>query len=86
MRLAATLALPLVLGGCVTAGEYAVKNADFPWSRRQRPKPPQADRVVQNQEQPIRLQAGEGADGEEVDRRRDGSPVALLNNKGLQAA
>ncbi|RVG01716.1 TolC family protein [Sinorhizobium meliloti] len=29
MKLAATLALPLVLGGCVTAGEYAVKNAGF---------------------------------------------------------
>jgi len=28
-RLAATLALPLVLGGCVSATEYAAKNAGF---------------------------------------------------------
>ena len=88
MRLAATLALPLVLGGCVTAGEYAVKNAGFSLVAATTAEAAGKQTVwVQNQEQARSvskrvkaLMAKKSIDVETAVQ------VALLNNKGLQAA
>lgn len=88
MKLAATLALPLVLGGCVTAGEYAVKNAGFSLVAATTAEAADKQTVwVQNQEQARSvservktLMAKKAIDVETAVQ------VALLNNKGLQAA
>ncbi|WOS66748.1 TolC family protein [Sinorhizobium fredii] len=88
MKLAGTLALPLVFGGCVSASEYAAKNAGFSsveaktagatgkqtvWVQNQ-----QHARVVSDRVQT--LMAMKTLDVETAIQ------VALLNNKGLQAA
>ncbi|MEZ0000030.1 TolC family protein [Sinorhizobium fredii] len=88
MKLAATLALPLVLGGCVSASEYAAKNAGFSsveaktagaigkqtvWVQNQQQARVVSDRVKS-------LIAKKTLDVETAVQ------VALLNNKGLQAA
>ncbi|MQW86114.1 TolC family protein [Sinorhizobium saheli] len=88
IRLAATLALPLVLGGCVSASEYAAKNAGFfsvetktaeaagkqtVWIQNQQQARVVSDRVKT-------LMAKKTIDVETAVQ------VALLNNKGLQAA
>lgn len=88
MKPAATLALPLVLGGCVTAGEYAVKNAGFSLVAATTAEAAGKQTVwVQNQEQARSvservkaLMAKKAIDVETAVQ------VALLNNKGLQAA
>ncbi|MFQ6160832.1 MULTISPECIES: TolC family protein [Sinorhizobium] len=88
VKLAAALALPLVLGGCVSASEYAAKNAGFSsveaktaeavgkqtvWIQNQQHARVVSDRVKS-------LMAKKAIDVETAVQ------VALLNNKGLQAA
>lgn len=87
-RLAATLALPLVLGGCVSATEYAAKNAGFSSVEAKTAEATGKQTVwVQNQQQARvvsdrvkTLIAKKTIDVETAVQ------IALLNNKGLQAA
>lgn len=88
LKLAATLALPLFLGGCVSANEYAAKNAGFSSVEARTAEAAGKNTVwVQNQEQARvvsdrvkTLMAKKSIDVETAVQ------VALLNNKGLQAA
>ncbi len=88
VKRAAALALPLVLGGCVSASEYAAKNAGFSaveaktaeavrkqtvWIQNQQHARVVSDRVKT-------LMAKKAIDVETAVQ------VALLNNRGLQAA
>ncbi len=88
VKLAAALALPLVLGGCVSASEYAAKNAGFSSVEAKTAEATGKQTVwVQNQQQAQvvsdrvkTLMAKKAIDVETAVQ------VALLNNKGLQAA
>ena len=88
MKLAATLVLPLVLGGCVSTTEYAAKDAGFSLVKGKTAEAAGKQTVwVQNQQQARivsdrvkTLMAKKTIDVETAVQ------VALLNNKGLQAA
>ncbi len=88
IRLVATFALPLLLGGCVSATEYAAKNAGFSSVEAKTAEATGKQTVwVQNQQQARvvsdsvkTLMAKKAIDVETAVQ------VALLNNKGLQAA
>ncbi|MBD9498901.1 TolC family protein [Ensifer adhaerens] len=88
LKLAATLALPFVVGGCVSATEYAAKDAGFPSVEARTSEATGKQTVwVQNQQQARvvsdrvkTLIAKKTLDADTAVQ------VALLNNKGLQAA
>lgn len=88
LKLAATIAVPLILGGCVSAAEYSQKNAGFSSVSATTAEVTGKNTVwVQNQHdaqavagQVKRLLARKSIDAETAVQ------VALLNNKGLQAA
>uniref|UniRef100_UPI000563E9FE TolC family protein n=1 Tax=Rhizobium fredii TaxID=380 RepID=UPI000563E9FE len=88
MKLAGTLALPLVLGGCVSVSEYAAKNAGFSFVEAKTAGATGKQTVWVQNEQQARvvsdrvktLIAKKTLDVETAVQ------VALLNNKGLQAA
>ncbi|KSV64097.1 copper resistance protein [Sinorhizobium sp. GL2] len=87
-KLAATLALPLVVGGCVSATEYAAKDAGFPSVEARTSEATGKQTVwVQNQQQARvvsdRVKTLIAKKTLDVDTAVQ---VALLNNKGLQAA
>ncbi|WP_104668435.1 TolC family protein [Ensifer adhaerens] len=88
LKLAATLALPLVVGGCVSATEYAAKDAGFPSVEARTSEATGKQTVwVQNQQQARvvsdRVRTLIAKRTLDVDTAVQ---VALLNNKGLQAA
>ena len=88
LKLAATIAVPLILGGCVSAGEYSQKNAGFSSVSATTAEATGKNTVwVQNQNdakavagQVKTLLARKSIDAETAVQ------IALLNNKGLQAA
>jgi outer membrane protein TolC len=88
LKLAATLALPLVIGGCVSATDYAAKDAGFPSVDARTSEATGKQTVwVQNQQQARvvsdRVKMLITKKTLDVDTAVQ---VALLNNKGLQAA
>lgn len=88
LKLVATLALPLVVGGCVSATEYAAKDAGFPSVEARTSEATGKQTVwVQNQQQARvvsdRVKTMIAKKTLDVDTAVQ---VALLNNKGLQAA
>jgi len=88
LKLAATVALPLILGGCVSAAEYSQKNSGFSSVSNKTAEASGKDTVwIQNRHdaQAVAgrvktLLAKKNVDVETAVQ------VALLNNKGLQAA
>lgn len=88
LKLAATVALPLILGGCVSAAEYSQKNSGFSSVSNKTAEATGKDTVwIQNRHdaQAVsgrvkRLLAKKNVDVETAVQ------VALLNNKGLQAS
>lgn len=88
LKLAATVALPLILGGCVSAAEYSQKNSGFSSVSNKTAEATGKDTVwIQNRHDAQvvsgrvkTLLAKKNVDVETAVQ------VALLNNKGLQAA
>ncbi len=88
VKLAAALALPLVLGGCVSGSEYAAKNAGFSSVEAKTAEAVGKQTVwIQNQQHARvvsdRVKTLMGKKAIDVETAVQ---VALLNNKGLQAA
>ncbi|MDX0973302.1 TolC family protein [Sinorhizobium medicae] len=88
LKLAATLALPLILGGCVSAAEYSQKNSGFSSVSNKTAEATGKDTVwIQNRHD---AQAVAGRVKTLLARKNvdveTAVQVALLNNKGLQAA
>ena len=88
VRLAAVLTLPLILGGCVSAAEYSATNAGFSSVSAKTVEATGKDTVwIQNQHD---AQAVSGRVKTLLSKKNvdveTAVQVALLNNKGLQAA
>jgi outer membrane protein TolC len=88
LKLAATLMLPLVLGGCVSAAEYSQKNSGFASVSNKTSEATGKDTVwIQNRHD---AQAVSGRVKTLLSKKNvdveTAVQVALLNNKGLQAA
>ncbi|CAN7383223.1 TolC family protein [Pararhizobium sp. LjRoot235] len=88
VRLAAVLTLPLILGGCVSAAEYSATNAGFSSVSAKTVEAAGKDTVwIQNQHD---AQAVSGRVKALLSKKsvdvETAVQVALLNNKGLQAA
>ncbi|KQT95478.1 TolC family protein [Rhizobium sp. Leaf453] len=88
LKLAATVALPLILGGCVTAAEYSQKNSGFSSVSNKTAEASGKDTVwIQNRHD---AQAVAGRVKTLLTKKNvdveTAVQVALLNNKGLQAA
>ncbi|MCV9997455.1 TolC family protein [Pararhizobium sp. YC-54] len=88
LKLAATVALPLILGGCVSAAEYSAANSGFSMVSNKTAEATGKDTVwVQNRHD---AQAATGRVKSLLAKKtvdaETAVQVALLNNKGLQAA
>jgi outer membrane protein TolC len=88
LKLAATVALPLILGGCVSAAEYSQKNSGFSSVSNKTAEATGKDTVwIQNRHD---AQAVSGRVKSLLAKKtvdvETAVQVALLNNKGLQAA
>jgi len=88
LKLAATLALPLILGGCVSAAEYSAPNSGFSSVSNKTAEATGKDTVwIQNRHE---AQAVSGRVKTLLAKKsvdvETAVQVALLNNKGLQAA
>ncbi|WP_341487934.1 TolC family protein [Pararhizobium sp. A13] len=88
LKLAATVALPLILGGCVSAAEYSQKNSGFSSVSNKTAEATGKDTVwIQNRHdaQTVSGRVKTFLAKKNVDVET-AVQVALLNNKGLQAA
>jgi len=88
LKLAATIVLPLILGGCVSAAEYSQKNSGFSSVSNKAAAAAGKDTVwIQNQHdaQVVSGRVKTLLSKKSVDVET-AVQVALLNNKGLQAA
>ena len=88
LKLAATVALPLILGGCVSAAEYSQKNSGFSSVSNKTAEATGKDTVwVQNRQdaQMVSSRVKTLLTKKNVDVET-AVQIALLNNKGLQAA
>jgi outer membrane protein TolC len=88
LKLAATVALPLILGGCVSAAEYSQKNSGFSSVSNKTAEATGKDTIwIQNRHD---AQAVSGRVKALLAKKNvdveTAVQVALLNNKGLQAA
>lgn len=88
MKVVATVALPLILGGCVSAAEYSQKNSGFSSVSRKTAEATGKDAIwIQNRRD---AQAVSGRVKTLLAKKsvdvETAVQVALLNNKGLQAA
>lgn len=88
LKLAATVALPLILGGCVSAAEYSQKNSGFSSVSNKTAEATGKDTVwVQNRHD---AQVASGRVKTLLTKKNidveTAVQIALLNNKGLQAA
>ncbi|MBW9062344.1 TolC family protein [Rhizobium herbae] len=88
LKLAATVALPLILGGCVSAAEYSAPNSGFSSVSNKTAEAAGKDTVwIQNRHdaQAVSVRIKTLLPKKTVDVET-AVQVALLNNKGLQAA